>query len=177
MAYQQTKESTSDALVMNDVETTLQGKHLTFSIDESVYGLEIRYVKDIVGVSRITAVPGMPDNIRGVMRLRGSIVPVMDVRMRFSMPFRPYTDHTCVIMVIVSGVWVGLIVDGVNEVVTIDASDLITPARRPATGDQRFLKDIARVGERTVLLIDCMRLLSQDGFAMEDFAGETRAGA
>ncbi len=84
-------------------EDTQEGKYLNFSLEKEDYGIEIRQVREIIGIQKITEVPDMPEYIRGVINLRGKVIPVMDVRTRFRMPSREYDNRTCIIVVQIDG--------------------------------------------------------------------------
>ncbi len=100
-------------------EDSQKGKFLTFVLDKEEYGLEIRYVTEIIGLQVITLVPELPDYVKGIINLRGKIIPVIDVRMRFKKAMREYDDRTCIVVVEIKNISVGLIVDTVAEVLTI----------------------------------------------------------
>ncbi|NLM79860.1 MAG: purine-binding chemotaxis protein CheW, partial [Clostridiales bacterium] len=95
------------------------GRYLTFSLDSECYGIEIKYVTEIIGIQPITEVPEMPEYIKGIINLRGRIIPVMDVRLRFKKPFREYDERTCIIVIEIRDIVLGLIIDRVSEVLTI----------------------------------------------------------
>ncbi|HKL27331.1 MAG TPA: chemotaxis protein CheW, partial [Desulfuromonadales bacterium] len=97
-------------------EDTQKGKYLTFHLGKEDFGIEIRHVTEIIGIQKITEVPDMPDFVRGVINLRGQVIPVMDVRTRFRMQHRDYDERTCIVVVNVAEKTVGLVVDKVNEV-------------------------------------------------------------
>jgi purine-binding chemotaxis protein CheW len=103
--------------------------YLTFSIGDEVYGIGVNSVREIIGIQPIAVVPEFPEHIKGVINLRGKIIPVMDVRLRFKKPEQPYEARTCIIVVDISGAPMGLIVDEVAEVVTIPESEVAAPPR------------------------------------------------
>lgn len=140
-------------------EDTLKDKFLTFRIAEEDYGVEIRYVTEIVGVQSITKVPDMPGYIRGVINLRGRVIPVMDVRTRFGMALRDYDERTCIIVVQVKEETTGLIVDRVNEVLDIDNKN-IEPAKSSVNrGTDTFVMGLGKVCESVKVLLDVDRLV------------------
>ncbi|MBE9541053.1 MAG: purine-binding chemotaxis protein CheW, partial [Proteobacteria bacterium] len=101
-----------------------EGKYLTFELDGEEYGLEILKVKEIIGIMNITSVPQTPDYVKGVINLRGKVIPVIDLRLKFSMESLEYSERTCIIMVDIAGtsgkkVMVGIVVDSVSEVLNI----------------------------------------------------------
>ncbi|NMA91982.1 MAG: purine-binding chemotaxis protein CheW [Firmicutes bacterium] len=140
-------------------EDTLKGKYLIFSMGNERYGLEIRHVTEIIGIQPLTAVPGMPNYIKGITNLRGKIIPVMDARLRFKKAAREYDDRTCIIVLNSDAISIGLIVDSVSEVLAIDDKDIVPP---PAIGkgDHQYIKGIGKAGESVKLLLDCRKLLT-----------------
>jgi purine-binding chemotaxis protein CheW len=147
--------------LMNEEEDTQKGKFLTFSIGNEFYGLEIRCVTEIIGIQAITEVPELPEYIRGIINLRGKIIPVMDVRLRFRKQFREYNDRTCIIVIDIKDTSVGLIVDSVSEVISIVDEDIVPPPDIKR-GTNRYIKGIGKVQNDVKLLLDCDRLLNDD---------------
>jgi purine-binding chemotaxis protein CheW len=139
-------------------EDSQKDKYLTFYVDHECYGIEIRYVTEIIGLQKITPVPEMPDFVRGIVNLRGKIIPVMDVRVRFRKPFRDYMERTCIIVIDIHELTIGLIVDSVAEVLTIPAADISAPPDLNQRGN-RFVMGIGKVGNDVKLLLDCEKLL------------------
>lgn len=131
--------------------------YLTFHIGQEDFGIDIGDVIEIVGIQKITEVPDMPDYIRGVINLRGKVIAVMDVRLRFNMEPRPYDDRTCVIVVTVNDLTVGLLVDRVNEVVEI-AEKLIENAPPTQSNDQ-YIKGLGKIGQEVKILLDVRNLV------------------
>jgi len=143
-------------------EDTQKGRFLTFSLGKETYGIEIRYVTEIIGIQPITEVPELPEYIKGIINLRGKIIPVMDVRLRFKKEPREYNDRTCVIVVDIKDVSVGLIVDSVSEVLSIPEQDIVEPPQMSTGFSNRYIKNIGKVGNDVKLLIDCQKLLTED---------------
>lgn len=145
----------------NEEEDTLGGRFLTFPLENESYGIEIRYVTEIVGIQSITEVPELPEYIRGIINLRGKIIPVMDVRLRFKKNRIEYNDRTCVIVIDIRDVSIGLIVDNVSEVISIPETEIVAP---PEIGrdSNRYIKGIGKVGSEVKLLLDCEKLLNED---------------
>ncbi len=141
-------------------ESEQKDKFLTFSIGNEFYGIEIKYVTEIIGIQPITEVPEMSDYMRGIINLRGKIIPVMDVRLRFGKSFKEYNDRTCIIVVDIEDISVGLIVDGVSEVMDICEENIVPP---PEIGNNysRYIKGIGRMGNDVRLLLDCNKLLNE----------------
>lgn len=154
-------QPTEDIKQFEEEEDTQKGKYLTFSLDTEYYGIEIKHVTEIIGIQAITEVPELPDYIKGIINLRGKIIPVMDVRLRFKKSPRAYNDRTCIIVVELLEVSVGLIVDRVSEVLDIADGD-ITPPPELQKGGNRYIKGIGKVGNEVKLLLDCDKLLNED---------------
>ncbi len=147
--------------VVDENEDTQAGKYLTFILGAESYGLEMRAVTEIIGMQKITPVPDMPPFVRGVINLRGQVIPVMDVRARFRMPARDYDDRTCIIVIQVVTITVGLIVDTVSEVLDIPDGQIETPPRLGGEGTSRFIKGLGKVGEDVKIILDADRLLHE----------------
>jgi purine-binding chemotaxis protein CheW len=139
-------------------EDTLKDKYLTFTLGKESYGLEIRYVIEIIGIQTITEVPGLPHYLKGIINLRGKIIPVMDVRERFKKTFKEYNERTCVIVIEIKDLLLGLIVDQVAEVLNISEGEIVPPPEA-TDSENKFIKGIGKVGEEVKLLIDCEKLL------------------
>jgi purine-binding chemotaxis protein CheW len=144
------------------MEDTQKDRYLTFDIGKEAYGIEIIYVTEIIGFQPITEVPDLPGYIKGIINLRGKIIPVMDVRLRFKKPPLEYNDRTCVIVIDIQDLSVGLIVDAVAEVMDIPEQDIVPPPQLNREHQNKFIKAIGKVGNEVKLLIDCNKLLSDD---------------
>lgn len=143
-------------------EDTQYGRFLTFTLEEEVYGIEIRYVTEIIGIQAITKVPEVPDYVKGIINLRGKIIPVIDVRLKFGKEPMEYDDRTCIVVIDISEVSVGLIVDNVDEVLTIDDENIASPPANKTGFENRYIKGIGKAGEKVQLLLDCEKLLKND---------------
>jgi len=144
---------------LSEEEDTQKDRYLTFMVDGEGYGIEIRYVTEIIGMQPITPVPDMPPSFRGIINLRGTVIPVMDMRQRFKRAPAPYTDRTCIVVADVSGVAMGLAVDAVSDVLHIEAAAVTEPPATLLSPDNRYIQGIGRVQEGVRLLLDCGRLL------------------
>jgi purine-binding chemotaxis protein CheW len=150
----------------------LGGKYLTFALGKEEYGIPIQRVKEIIGMMEITGVPRTPDFIKGVINLRGKIIPLMDLRLKFGLPERPYSERTCIIVVEVAsggerGVrMMSIAVDMVSEVVNIADGDVEQPPRYGNGVDIRFLRGMGKVKGKVVMLLDMDRVLSAEEFAL-----------
>lgn len=142
-------------------EDTQEGKFLTFLLGKEDYGLEIRYVIEIIGIQSITPVPDMPDYVKGVINLRGRVIPVMDARLRFSMEARAYDERTCIIVINAKDTTMGLIVDTVSEVLEIFQKDIEETRFNGAYGNQ-FMKGLGKVNGKVKVLLHAENLIFED---------------
>jgi purine-binding chemotaxis protein CheW len=143
-------------------EDTQHGRYLTFALGKESFGLEISYVTEIVGIQPITQMPETPVYLKGIINLRGKIIPVIDVRLKFHKEETSYTDRTCIIVVNIRDIFVGLIVDNVSEVLTIDDSNIVPPPSYQTGMQNRYIKSIGKVGNDVKLLLDCDSLLDNE---------------
>lgn len=143
-------------------EDTQKGRFLTFSLGNESYGIEIKYVTEIVGIQEITEIPELPEYVKGIINLRGQIIPVMDVRLRFKKEPKEYTDRTCVIVINVKDVSIGLVVDAVAEVLTIPDENIVEPPKMNKGFYNRYIKNIGKVENDVKLLLDCEKMLTDD---------------
>jgi purine-binding chemotaxis protein CheW len=143
---------------------TLAGKYLTFELAGEIYGLQILKVQEIIGMMKVTRVPRTPGYVRGVINLRGKVIPVVELRAKFGMDVTEDTDRTCIIVVQVENgdlqVIMGLIVDEVSEVVDISAAQLEPPPSFGASVDTSFILAMGKVGDRVVILLGVDQVLS-----------------
>lgn len=143
-----------------ETEDTQKDKFLTFALDAECYGIEIKFVTEIVGIQAITELPELPDYLKGIINLRGKIIPVMDVRLRFKKAAVAYNERTCIIVVDIHGVPVGLIVDSVAEVLDIAESNIVPPPQLQKSAHQ-YIRAIGKVDNDVKLLLDCSSLLHE----------------
>lgn len=143
-------------------EDTQKDRYLTFSLGKESYGIEVKFVTEIIGIQAITQIPELPDHVKGIINLRGKIIPVMDVRLRFKKEPREYSDRTCIIVIDIQDVSIGLIVDGVSEVITIAQKDIVEPPQLNTGFNNRYINKIGKVGNEVRLLLDCEKLLTED---------------
>lgn len=143
-------------------EDTLKDRYLTFSLDKESYGIEVKYITEIIGIQAITEIPEIPEYVKGIINLRGKIIPVMDVRLRFKKETKEYNDRTCIVVVDIRDVSIGLIVDSVSEVITIPEQDIVEPPQMSKGFSNRYIKNIGKVGNEVRLLLDCDKLLTED---------------
>jgi len=142
-------------------QNTMQGMYLTFDLAGEGYGFEIRHVTEIIGIQKVTNVPDMPDHVIGVLNLRGKVIPIIDIRLRFNLPPREYDERTCIIVISVNDNPVGLVVDQVSEVVDIAQDDIEPP---PATGKDRghYIQGLGKIGEKVKILLNVEALVEDE---------------
>lgn len=143
-----------------DTAATVQ--QLTFSLAGEEYGVDILAVREIRGWSRVTRIPQAPPHVLGVLNLRGAVVPVMDLRLRFGMEKAEYGDSTVMIVVAVQERLFGIVVDAVSDVIDIDLAAIKPVPDMGAVVDTRYLKGLATHVERMVMLLDVEKLMRQD---------------
>ncbi len=153
-------------------EDTQKGKYLTFTVGSEVYGLEIQFITEIIGIQKITQMPELPEYMKGIINLRGKIIPVMDMRIRFKKEPREYNDRTCVIVVEIKGLSVGLIIDSVSEVISIPDQNIVKPPQINNEIGNRYIKGIGKVVNEVKLLIDCEKLFTS--YELDDLNGFTK---
>ena len=143
-----------------------EGKYLTFALGAEEYGLEILKVREIIGYMDITAVPQTPDYVKGVINLRGQVIPVVDLRAKFGMETIATTDETCVIVVEISQdgrhISTGIIVDRVSEVLDIAGENIQAPPQFGGRVDTDFILGMGKIGQEVKILLDIDRVLSSD---------------
>ncbi len=138
---------------------SLGGKYLTFYLDGEEYGVQILKVREIIGIMEITQLPQMPHYIKGVINLRGKVIPVVDLRLKFGMSEAEYTDETCVIVVDI-GTQVGIIVDTVQEVADIADKDIEPPPALGGSVETTYLMGMGKVNGSVKILLDIDPILT-----------------
>jgi purine-binding chemotaxis protein CheW len=145
--------------IREDDENTLKNRYLTFNIGDEEYAIEIKYVIEIIGIQKITPVPNIRKFIKGIINLRGNIIPVVDVRLRFKMEEMEYNDRTCIIVILVNNNSIGLIVDEVVEVVNIPETEISPPPQTNKGAQSRFISAIGRVENGVKIILNTSKLL------------------
>jgi purine-binding chemotaxis protein CheW len=143
---------------------------LTFNLGEELYGVDILRVQEIKGYTAVTKIPNTPPHIKGVLNLRGTIVPIVELRTKFDMPMIDYTMFTVIVVVVVKEKIMGLVVDSVSDVLNIDKKDIQAPPQFGAKMDVSFLSGIGKSGDKLVALLDMDRLLSDGEMQAADVA-------
>lgn len=141
-----------------------EGKYLTFALGKEQYGIEILKVREIIGYMNITAVPTTPEYVKGVINLRGQVIPVIDLRAKFDMEKADITDQSCIIVVEAQEddiiVNAGVVVDRVEEVLDIAGTNIEDPPKFDGTVNIDFIMAIAKIGESVKILLDINRILN-----------------
>ncbi|MBU0509413.1 chemotaxis protein CheW [bacterium] len=137
------------------------GKYLTFGLGKEEYGIEILKVREIIGMMSTTAVPNMPAYVKGVINLRGKVIPVVNIRLKFGMPEAEQTSETCIIVVDVQGQLIGLVVDRVSEVLDIRGEEIEDSPNVGITVDQAIVLGMAKIKGQVKILLDIDRVLSE----------------
>ncbi len=141
-------------------EDNQKDKYLIFSIDNESYGIDIALICEIIGIQPITDVPGLPTYIKGIINLRGKVIPLMDIRLRLKKVERPYTDRTCIIVIEINNLYIGLIVDRVEEVLIILEENISAYPNINSSMPNKYIKSIANISNNIKLLIDCKMLFN-----------------
>jgi purine-binding chemotaxis protein CheW len=137
------------------------GEVLMFSIDDTLYGIEIKYINEIISIEQITIVPKVPDYIKGVINLRGKVVPIISVRRRFGKEEIPYDERTCIIVLeFDDGNHLGIIVDRVREVAIVRPEEICATPDCKNVNANRYIKNIIESGGEIKQLLNCEKLIS-----------------
>lgn len=155
------ESTTTENVAGQRAPENLGGKYLTFLLADEEYGLEILKVREINGMMNITKVPQTPSFVQGVINLRGKVIPVIDLRLKFGLPPAEYTEQTCIIVVDV-GVMMGIIVDTVREVHDFVAEDIEPPPSLGLSVDTSFILGMGKVKDQVKLLLDIDKVLTAD---------------
>lgn len=142
----------------NIEEDSLKDKYLTFTLAKESFAIHIMHVTEIIGKQDITPIPEMEKYMCGVINLRGKVIPIMDVRLRFGMDYREYDDRTCFIVLKVNDVSIGLVVDRVSEVVELPESQI--DKKSTSVQNQAIIAGLAKVDKNVIILINCECLIS-----------------
>lgn len=144
---------------LEDQDENLDIMNLIFSVKSEAYGVRIGYVTEIVGFQKIIPVPDVPHYVKGVINLRGQVIPVMDVRLRFSMDEMDYTDRTVIIVIENNNTKTGLVVDGVNDVLEIGEDLISEPPKNQTNQEKPLISGVGQVSDKVIFLLDVDNLL------------------
>ena len=143
----------------------LEGKYLTFALGKEEYGIGILKVREIIGVLEITSVPHTPEYIKGVINLRGRVIPVLELRIKFDMEPQEYTERTCIIVVELVGesgtIQVGMLVDSVSEVLNISAEEIEPPPSFGTSTDLEYILGMGKVKGKVKILLNVDRVIGE----------------
>lgn len=160
------QEDAAPGLGLSDADN-IDDMYLTFALADEEYGVGIGAVTEIVGMQRIMGVPDVPAYIKGVINLRGKVIPLMDVRLRFGMEERAYDERTVVIVLDLDDAPIGLVVDRVREVLEISPDHIDRPAQFGRGGSGRSaVRGLGRLGDRVAVLLDTGALVSDADIAL-----------
>lgn len=147
---------------MSTEKDTQKGKNLSFIIEDNIYAIEIKYVRQIIRVQKITVVPEQPKYIKGVINLRGEIIPIIDLRVKFKKEPRKYDARTCIIILDVNQVTVGIIVDRIFEVITTSEDEIAAAPKINSKIQNRFIRGMVRLDQKIYILLECQELIKHD---------------
>ncbi|MBQ5918281.1 MAG: chemotaxis protein CheW [Lachnospiraceae bacterium] len=153
-------------------EDTQKGMYMTFKSGKEHFGVAVKYVNEIIGIQKITAIPEAEEYIKGLINLRGKIIPVIDVRLRFKQEPLEYNDRTCIIIIDVQSTVIGLIVEKIEEVVTIPDENIDPPPKLVhGNAMNKYVWGLGKLGEEVKLLLDPNKLIKDEDLEfMEDAA-------
>jgi purine-binding chemotaxis protein CheW len=137
-------------------------KYLTFALGDEIYALEILMVREIIGLMEITKVPRMPEFVRGVINLRGKVIPVLDLRRKFGMESVEETKETCIIVVDLNDMLMGIVVDRVSEVLDIPQEEIEDTPSFGVTVSTEFILGIGKVKGKVIMILDIRAVLTSE---------------
>ncbi len=153
----------TDSALQESRAASMAGKYLTFRLGPETYGIEILCVQEIIGLLPITRIPKVSEYIRGVINLRGKVIPVMSLSRRFGVPDRDDTPLTCIIVIELARdhdtVTMGIVVDEVSEVININANNIEAPPDLGGASGDAFLRGMGKVDGKVVILLDMARVI------------------
>ncbi|HHV31949.1 MAG TPA: purine-binding chemotaxis protein CheW [Clostridiales bacterium] len=170
-----TISQTSDLEEEETDTNEMKGKFLTFWTDNQLFGIPIADVVQIIGIQEITPIPDSPAYAKGVINLRGNIIPVIDVRLRFSKEETSYNERTCIIVTQIDDNLIGFIVDSVDEVTTIEDNNITPPPRVSKERTNAYLSGIGKLKNKVILLLDTDKILNAEEIEIVSSAVENLA--
>lgn len=157
-----------------EVRSEREGKYLTFTLDQEEYGIGITKVKEIIGMIPITPVPQTPHFVKGVINLRGKVIPVIDLRLKFGLEPMEYNERTCIIVVEITGggkkIPMGIVVDSVSEVLNIKGNDIEDTPNFGSRLETNYILGMAKTGDGVKILLDIDKVLTSEEFAAVEAA-------
>ena len=139
-----------------------KSRYLSFFVKDEQYGIDISHINEIIAMMKVTHVPRTPDFVEGVINLRGSIIPIVDIRGKFGIEKKEHDMNTAIIINEVAGVNIGFVVDRVEDVLTFDERDLNEPPKFGSHIDTSFIKSVAEVGSDVILILDMEKIFEDD---------------
>ncbi len=156
-------------LMVEDDEELQENKFLMFTLGEEEYGIDITRITAIEELPQITNIPDMPNFVKGVINLRGKVIPAVDLRLRFGMEEKEYDDRTCIVIVSMKESTIGLIVDIVSEVHEIKENDIgAPPSFKNASGKEQYIAGLAKKGDKVKIILDVEKIISNEDKAVID---------
>ncbi len=165
-----------DLFIEDDEDVDNQiSKYLMFKLGNEEYGIDITRITAIEELPQITAIPDMPNFVKGVINLRGKVIPAVDLRLRFGIEERDYNDRTCIIIVSVNESSIGLIVDIVSEVHEIGENDIgPPPSFKNASGKEQYIAGLAKKGNEVKIILDVQKIISNEDKAILEQSKKTK---
>lgn len=156
----------------NKVTLANVDRYLTLFLEEEQYGLDIKFVKEIIAMMKTTSVPKTPNFLEGVMNLRGNIIPVVNLRRKFAMETKETDDRTAIVIVTIQGTDIGFIVDGVDEVISVDKSQYSEPPQFGTKIDTEFVSKMVRVESGVIMVLDLNKVFNEKELSFFDSIDE-----
>lgn len=151
-----------NSILSSEVLDELNGRYLLFYIGERLFGVSLALVLEIIQIQHVSYLPGMPQYIKGIVNLRGKVVPVIDVRLKFGIEERAHDDKTCIVVLDIHEMHIGLIVDSVSEVLTVENAQLSPPPSINSTNSVEYLASVTEMDGKVVLNIDFEKFFQDD---------------
>ena len=169
------KKKTKKTKAASNEHDAQKGKYMTFKSGNECFGLKIQYVNEIIQFQAVTAVPETEDYIKGLINLRGKVIPVIDVRLRFKQEPFEYNDRTCIMVISVKSTVVGLVIDKIAEVVEIKEENILPPPTigRVEKMHHKYVYGIGKVGDSVKLLLDPDKLLNDEDLSVAELANDS----
>jgi len=145
-------------------------QYIVFSINQQIFGIEILKIKEVLNYRKITPLPQVEGFVRGIINLRGAIIPVFDLREKFNLPAKEYTKFHVIIVVEIAGRVMGVIVDEISDVMEILPEEFQTTENLPSNLQQEYLKGVGKKQDKMIILLDMDRLLSPEELELVDAA-------
>ncbi len=158
----------------DDDEDTQANKYLCFRIGKESYGIGIKHLIEIIELQHMSVIPDLPDYVKGVINLRGKMIPIIDLRLRFKLEARGYDDRTCIVITEIDGVLIGFIVDTVEEVIEIPESQVSPAPKFKGQGEHdQYISGLGKVGEAVKILLDIEKVVQDQ--AVRELALDSEA--